>query len=300
MKIFYQLILIVFILGCLFVLRDDVMSVLGNVTTYFNKNIKSPIIKLADKEKVLPGKILTPGALRVVDNIINVNSEVKLSKDNVIVLTNKYRKENANLPALSENKKLDLSAQKKLDDMFADQYFEHLSKKGKGVSDLGEEVGYDYILIGENLAMGNFKDDKALVDAWIASEGHRENIVNKHYTEIGVAVGKGTFEGKEMWMAVQHFGASKEICPIIDQVLYATIGYNQNKLKIMEGDLTSRLEMINKGEASKGSTYYEQVAQYNNQINIYNDLIKDTKEKIDAYNNQIRAFNNCLLSVSAK
>lgn len=284
----------VFVLGTLFVAREDVVSVLDNISSSFNKNIKSPISKITDKESILPGKVDTPGALRVVNNFLNINN-IDLSKDNIILLTNQYRKENSNLVALKENQKLNLSADKKLKDMFANQYFEHMSKSGKGVGDLGGEAGYDYVLIGENLAMGNFHDDQALLDAWIASKGHRENIVNKHYTEIGVAVGKGKFEGKDVWMAVQHFGTPVSVCPSIDQALYKSIDINQIKLKEMGDDLAIRLEMINKRVVYKGSTYNEQVDEYNNLIIPYNNLIKDTKEKIDAYNNQIRAFNACLL-----
>lgn len=294
-RIFYQILIIIFVFGALFVAKEDVVSVFGNISSYLNKNIRTPVIKLTEKENVLKGKIDMPGALRVVDNIFNINN-ITLSKDNVIILTNKYRKENGNLKALKENKKLDLSAEKKLQDMFTNQYFEHISPKKIGVGELAEEVDYEYILIGENLAMGNFKSDQALMDAWIESEGHRENIVNQHYTEIGVAVGKGKFEGKEIWMAVQHFGTQRSVCPAIDQVLLDTININQNKIKDMEADLVLRLDRINKGVVYEGSTHNEQITAYNNLVEVYNNLIKDVKEKISDYNNQIRTFNTCLLS----
>lgn len=288
----------IIIVGALFIAREDFVSLIDKVSSSFNKNIKTPVIKLTEKENILKGKIDMPGALRVVDNIFGTNNVV-LSKDQIILLTNQYRKENSNLVSLKENKKLDLSAEKKLEEMFTNQYFEHISPKtGKGVGELGEEAGYEYILIGENLAMGNFKDDKSLVDAWVASKGHRENIVNKHYTEIGVAVGKGKFEDKEVFMAVQHFGTPRSACPNIDQVLFSTITINQNTLKVMEDDLVLRLDNIKKGVISKGSTYNEQVDEYNALLNPYNNLIKDIKEKINIYNEQIRVFNTCLLSLN--
>lgn len=295
MKISYQIILILFVILSIFLVKDDVISALGNVSSYFNKSVKSPLIKLATKEEILPSKVDTPGALRVVNSLLNINN-LKLSKDKVILLTNEYRKENGNLKALVENQKLDLSAEKKLHDMFDNQYFEHKSPAGIGVGDLGEEVGYEYVLIGENLAMGNFKDEASLLNAWVASEGHRANILNKNYTEIGVAVGKGKFEGKDIWMAVQHFGTPRSICPLIDQVLYGKIILSQNKLKEMEDDLVIRREMISKGAIYEGNTYYEQIDIYNSLINPYYNLIEETKQKINDYNNQIRAFNLCLLT----
>jgi uncharacterized protein YkwD len=90
--------------------------------------------------------------------------------------------------------------------MFENQYFAHESPTGEKVSDLAKKFGYDFLLIGENLAMGNFSSDEDLVLAWMESPGHRENILNEKYQEIGVAVKKGIFEGKEVWIAVQHFG----------------------------------------------------------------------------------------------
>jgi uncharacterized protein YkwD len=297
MKIFYQILIIIFVIGSsVFILRNDFGAISSKISSYFNKNIKSPIIQLTQKEHVLQGKIDMPGALRVVSDLLNTNN-THLSKDIVISLTNKYRKDNGDLAPLKENSKLDASAEKKLQDMFTNQYFEHISPKSKkGVGDLGEEAGYKYILIGENLAMGNFKDDQDLMNAWIKSEGHRENIVNKHYTEIGVAVGKGKFEGKDIWMAVQHFGTPKSVCPSISSVLYSSISLNQSKIKTMESNLTLRLSMINKGVVYEGNTHDEQITIYNSLINDYNNLLKDIKEKINNYNIQIRAFNTCLLS----
>lgn len=296
MKIYYQIFIIIFVFFTLYIVRDDVISVVGNISSHFNNINKDQIEKIKDNREVkLSGKIDLPGALRVAGDLLNINNNVVLSKDVVINLTNKARSENGNLAPLKENSKLDLSALKKLQDMFTNQYFEHTSPLGIGISSLGKEVGYDYILIGENLAMGNFKNDEALVSAWMASEGHKANILNIHYTEIGVAVGKGKFEGNDIWMAVQHFGTPTTVCPTIDQVLYGFIDISQNKLKEMSVDLASRLKNLNNGNVYEGSTYNEQIEKYNNLVNIYTNLVKETKLKIDNYNNQIRAFNLCIV-----
>jgi uncharacterized protein YkwD len=296
MKILSQIIIVVFVALSLFIMRDDVFSAINKISTYLDKNVKqSIVIKSVGKQEVpLPGKVEEPGALRVVDSILNPSAKNSLTKEGVIAATNNNRKDVANLPALIENSKLDISAQNKLTDMFTKQYFEHTSPSGVSISNLGEQVGYEYILIGENLAMGNFKNDGALLDAWMASPGHRANILNTHYTEIGVAVGRGKFEGKDTWMAVQHFGAPRSICPSIDQVLYGVININQTELDKMGSDLMTRLSTINKNVVSEGSTLHEQINNYNSLINIYNNLIKITKEKIADYNKQISAFNLCV------
>jgi uncharacterized protein YkwD len=294
-KLSYPIFVILFVIVSLFILKDDFLLAVNKASLYFNKSDTTQVTKIKDtKETELAGKIQTPGALRVFGMYLSSNDKIKLSKDNIINLTNKARKDNGDLQPLTENPKLDLSAEKKLEDMFNKQYFEHISPAKISVGDLGDQVGYEYILIGENLALGNFKDDGALVDAWMASPGHRENILNKHYLDIGVAVGKGIYEGKSVWMAVQHFGTPKSICPTVDKVLYGVISLNQDKIKEMEQDLVTRKENIKKGIIYEGSTYFEQVDKYNSLLNLYNNLIVETKNKVEEYNNQIKAFNLCL------
>lgn len=297
MKIFYKFFIIVFIVLIIFLLKDDLNSILGDTSSYLNKNIKNQIQKISKKEEInlFNKKADTPGALRIVDDLLNINDK-ELLKEHIIQITNNQRKLNGNLFSLKENQTLDLSAEKKLNDMFINQYFEHISPLGIGVSELSEQSGYNYILIGENLALGNFKDDEAVVEAWMNSLGHKANILNIHYTEIGVAVGRGQFEGKNVWIAVQHFGTPRSICPNVDEVLAGIIDINQNKINKMENDLSNRLEIIQKGDNQKGISYFEKIDEYNNLINIYNNLIKITKQKIDLYNNQVREFNSCILN----
>jgi len=296
MKTFFKTLVIFFLIAFFYVFQNEIVSWVGNVYSYLTSDVKAPDgTPLKEKTKIeLPSKEDLPGALRVIDSIVTSND--KLSKAGVITYTNKYRKENGDLVQLVENNKLDLSAQKKLQDMFAKQYFEHTSPSGVGISELGNQAGYEYILIGENLAMGNFKNDQALVDAWMASPGHRANILNKHYTEIGVAVGKGVFEGRNVWMAVQHFGAPSNLCSSTDKNLLDEIKLNQGAIQKMENDLTSKKAQIDKKGVYEGTAYIEQVNQYNNLINIYNNLVIDTKVEINNYNNQINIFNSCVVN----
>jgi uncharacterized protein YkwD len=294
MKKFYQFIVFVLFGLALFILKDEVVSVIDK--TYLSlRGDNNKVVKSQDNKNIqLQGQIDTPGALRVTDDIFYAISNKDLSKDKIIELSNKYRKENGNLSPLIENTKLDLSARKKMQDMFDNQYFEHESPSGLGVGDLGASVGYEYILIGENLAMGGFKNDLDLVDAWMNSPGHRANILNTHYTEIGVAVARGKFEGKDAWMAVQHFGVPKSVCPIIDQILYGVININQSKIKNMEAELNERSQILKSGAIYEGSTYNEQITKYNSLVSSYNNLLNETKIKINKYNSQIEEFNACL------
>lgn len=305
MKNRHQIAIILFIGLALFVARDDVKTVYNRGLSYispkvkdlFIKTTKDSIILQSDKVSDLLKSINTPGALKVTTNgFVSNTSTVKLTTKDVIDWTNKNRASNGNLPPLKENSKLDLSAQIKLNDMFKQQYFEHISPDKIGVSDLGNRVGYDYIIIGENLALGDFKDSQALLDAWMASAGHRANILNNRYTDIGVAVGRGMYNGQNTWMAVQHFGLPRSACPAINEVLHGIITLDQKQIKTMGSDLATRRSNIDSGVVYEGMTTNEQIAKYNELVATYNQLILDVKQKISDYNVTVRAFNSCLQS----
>ena len=90
--------------------------------------------------------------------------------------------------------------------MFAEQYFAHESPLGNDMVALAGTYNYPYRTIGENLAIGNYLSSQQMVTSWMNSSGHRANILNTSYTEIGVAVVRGTFEGREVWIGVQIYG----------------------------------------------------------------------------------------------
>ncbi len=304
MKISHKFLVIVILASVLFIARDDVRVVYNKTLSYLSKNINPAQIKdniIIKSEKILNSDkvINTPGALKVKSDLVYDANDVKLSIKDVISETNRNRAENGSLRSLNENSKLDLSAQLKLQDMFKQQYFEHVSPDGVGVSDLGSKVSYGYIIIGENLALGNFKNGKALVDAWMASPGHRANILNEKYTEIGVAVDHGMYQGQDIWLAVQHFGLPRSACPIIDEVLHSTINLEDINIRNTENDLNTRKQRIDSGVVYDGMTTNEQIDQYNKLVVTYNQLLISFKEKISEYNKQVRTFNSCLTTNTA-
>ncbi len=215
-----------------------------------------------------------------------------LTAEGVISFTNMQRAINS-LPALTQNALLNQSALNKAKDMFEKQYFAHDSPEGRGVADLASDVGYEFITIGENLALGNFLNDEVLVQAWMDSPGHRENILNSRYTEIGVSVLKGTYEGRQTWMAVQHFGLPMSACPQVESSLLATIENNQNRLNQLKNELETRKQELEQYEPKQSPEYNQKVEEYNALVSEYNNLVEETKGLVDKYNSQIRAFNEC-------
>lgn len=217
-----------------------------------------------------------------------------LTKAGTIQWTNTNRNDNG-LTTLKENSKLDEAANQKAQDMFAKQYFEHISPDGKGPQDLADAVGYSYLSIGENLALGNFASDKDLLDAWMASPGHRANILNKGFTDIGVAVVPGRFEGKDTWIAVQEFGSPISLCPTVDASLKNTIEINNKKISRLSADLASMRNSINSTKTSDPELS-QKIKNYNSSVKDYNDLVAKTKNLVDNYNSQVSEFNSCVKS----
>jgi hypothetical protein len=221
------------------------------------------------------------------------NPQSFLTKEGVIKWTNNQRVKYGLLP-LTENQKLDAMAQAKVDDMFLEQYFAHISPKGKGVGDLAKNFGYEFIVIGENLALGDYKDDTALVQAWMDSIGHRENILNNRYQEIGVAVKKGVFEGRTTWLAVQHFGLPLSVCPSPDEKTKSRIETNQATIDNLQETLNTLRNEIMNIERKRNPLYSQKIEEYNTLVNQYNNLVEETKTLISQYNIEVNKFNQCV------
>jgi len=140
--------------------------------------------------------------IMVKPGILGYSSEITYQK--VLEQTNNERK-NAGLEALEYNSILSLSAQKKAEDMFKNDYWAHTSPQGKTPWTFFEAAGYRYSVAGENLAKDFYSTD-SLMKAWINSPTHKANIINVKYKEIGIAVVNGTLGGIKTTLVVQHFG----------------------------------------------------------------------------------------------
>jgi uncharacterized protein YkwD len=219
--------------------------------------------------------------------------EIGINSADIIEATNKERVA-AGLPPLAISAKLNSSAALKVDDMISRQYFEHTSPTGEGVSDLGARVGYDYVVMGENLALGSFTSADDIVAAWMASPGHKANILNTRYQDIGVSVKQGMYEGKEVWFAVQHFGTSRVVCPPIDASLKSTIDTMNTELKDEEGSINIIKKSLEAPGASSQSSYKSTIELFNKSVDAYNAKLATSRSEIDIYNKQVRDFNKCI------
>ena len=112
----------------------------------------------------------------------------------VLNLVNKHRRENG-LKELTLNSNLSNVAQIKADDMKSNDYFSHTSPTYGSPFDMIKQFGISYKTAGENIAKGQ-KTPEAVVNAWMNSEGHRANILNSNYTQMGLGY---TANGAVYW-----------------------------------------------------------------------------------------------------
>lgn len=80
-------------------------------------------------------------------------------------------------------------ARERSNDMAVNNYFSHTSPTGDTAFTIMDRYGIPYGWAGENLARNNYPDSEAVAVAlqdWMASQGHRENILSPHYSLIGV------------------------------------------------------------------------------------------------------------------
>ena len=286
-------------------------------SSYSKNSISAPAVSDAPKKKIpvsvapktssLPAKtVATPPVSKVVQTatkpLVSFAADIAevgaLKSAEVARWTNYYREQN-NLSPLKRNSQLDSAAIIKVHDMFERQYFEHVSPSGKDAAAIVTGVGYNYLWVGENLALGIFENEKALVDAWMGSPGHRANILNLHYEEIGIAVDEGQFEGRHVWLAVQEFGKPASSCPSPDTALKLEIEQNQTGIVSSTEQaniLIAEIQALEQG--SDRALYNQKVGEYNALVEILNPLITNTRGLVEKYNGEVASYNACIAGTS--
>ena len=104
----------------------------------------------------------------------------------VLAFTNEYRILNG-LPALVLNYELSLAARAHAKDMAEHAIFQHDSSDGTAAgARIARYLTYPYSTWGENIALG-YESGESAVNGWINSEGHRANLLNRDFTQIGIS-----------------------------------------------------------------------------------------------------------------
>ena len=150
--------------------------------------------------------LLSPSCFNI-SQLASLAEPFKFDATSVVRLINGARTA-AGLEPLSLNSVLALTAEKKNEDMFAGQYFAHISPTGKTPWTFLKEDGYAYRAAGENLA-SDFLTAEDAHAAFMESPTHRANILSPLYSEVGVSVKQGILNGKPTILIAEYFGKPK-------------------------------------------------------------------------------------------
>ena len=137
--------------------------------------IKAANPHIQNPDLIYPGQVL---------QIPTTESSVLSYEKEVIRLVNEIRVQNG-LKELTYNWELCRVARYKSQDMKDNRYFSHTSPVYGSPFQMMKDFGITYRSAGENIARGQ-KSPQAVVNAWMNSSGHRANILNSSFTQIGV------------------------------------------------------------------------------------------------------------------
>lgn len=166
------------------VVRGDTMWKLAVQYQVGTSEIVQANPQVADPDLIYPGQIL---------QIPQLESTVSSYELEVIRLVNEIRQQNGLRP-LAANWELSRVARYKSQDMRDNGYFSHNSPTYGTPFQMLSAFGLSYRTAGENIAKG-YASPQAVVNGWMNSSGHRANILNASYTQIGV----GYVSGGNYW-----------------------------------------------------------------------------------------------------
>lgn len=133
------------------------------------------------------------------------NVVLKTTEKRMLDLHNKTRTSKG-LPRLCVHPVLQKAARLHSQDMIDRDFFSHTNPSGKTFSARIKAAGYKYRAVGENIAGGS--NELGAPDhrfqSWMNSTGHRKNILNKSFREVGISAATGNFQGTDnftMWTA---------------------------------------------------------------------------------------------------
>ncbi len=134
-----------------------------------------------------------------------LGTSVNVSIEDLLQLTNQKRAE-AGLAPLVMNNELKLAAADKAKYMLEKNFWAHVAPDGTTPWYFIKNAGYEYLYAGENLARG-YNSAPDVINAWMASPSHRENMLSPHYNDIGFAVVSGSLTGSDTVLVVEEFGS---------------------------------------------------------------------------------------------
>lgn len=114
----------------------------------------------------------------------------EISAESIVAAMNAERRQRG-LKELRLDARLNAAATDRARDMFTKGYFNHVAPDGTQPFVWVKNHHYRYATIGENLADG-YRNARAVVDGWMQSPGHRDNVLGTSFEDVGLAIVRGS------------------------------------------------------------------------------------------------------------
>jgi uncharacterized protein YkwD len=139
-------------------------------------------------------------------------THTEITRSSVIASMNERRVAQGLAP-LHEDPRLDAAAEARVADMLELAYWGHQSPDGRSPFLLLKPNGYNFAAAGENLAAG-FETAEVLIEGWMESPGHRDNILSTMYSDCGVAIIDGSTKGRAAGKSIVVMFARPLVAPV--------------------------------------------------------------------------------------
>lgn len=146
-----------------------------------NQRVYLPMIITDRQQSVSPNNPPTPEPTVVPPTPTPAPQTIEAQ---VVALTNAERSA-AGCAPVTIDVRLHDAAQAHADDMATQGYFSHTSKDGREFWERMDDAGYPWRNAAENIAWG-YRSPAAVMDGWMNSQGHRDNILNCKLSDVGI------------------------------------------------------------------------------------------------------------------
>ncbi|HHX00646.1 MAG TPA: LysM peptidoglycan-binding domain-containing protein [Acholeplasmataceae bacterium] len=140
--------------------------------------------QISDPDVIYPGQVIN----------IPSESNFRSLEQEIIRLVNQERA-NQGIPALEEDWEVSRVARFKSQDMIDNDKFFHNSPVYGSPFQMLRSFGIRFTAAAENIAYGQ-RTAQQVMNTWMASSGHRANILNRNYNKIGVGVARDPSSGQ--------------------------------------------------------------------------------------------------------
>jgi uncharacterized protein YkwD len=146
--------------------------------------------------------------------------------NNTLLTATNQKRNAAGVGSLASNGKLTNAAQTKANDMATRNYWSHNTPEGTPPWTFISNAGYSYSVAGENLAYGfritntnTSTNEIGVIDGWMASPTHKENLLNGKFTEVGFGIANAaSYQGlSQQTIVVAMYAAPLAVAPTITQ-----------------------------------------------------------------------------------